>query len=202
MTSVFQRVLWAAALMACVAALSTPRHLVARGWEFAFEAPEEQKEEGSTRELVFKVINFVILVGGLGYVLRKPAAEFFRSRSAGIQKSLEEGRKALEASEAQLRAVEEKLQHLQDEIAAFKATAAQEMEAERKRLHEAAAEEAARILDSARAQMDAALRAAKLELKNHAAQHAVDLAGDLIRQRLDEPARSRLVKEFAATLHQ
>jgi F0F1-type ATP synthase membrane subunit b/b' len=49
--------------------------------------------------------------------------------------------------------------------------------------------------------MEAAVRAAKLELKNHAAQQAVDLAGGLIRQRLDEPGRSRLVKEFAATLH-
>jgi len=99
-----------------------------------------------------------------------------------------------------LRAVEEKLQQLDSEIAAFKASAASEMEAERQRLKQAAAEESGRILDSARAQMESAVRAARLELKNYAAQQAVTLAAELIHQRLDESSRSRLVRQFAATL--
>ena len=112
------------------------------------------KEENSEppHELLYKTINFMILVGGLGYVLRKPLAEFFSSRSASIQKSLDEGRKALEASQAQLKSVEEKLRGLEAEIAAFKASAVREMEAERQRMQQGGAEEAARILESARAQ--------------------------------------------------
>jgi F-type H+-transporting ATPase subunit b len=169
-------------------------------WSQGTEPAAKEKNSEPPHELLYKTINFVILVGGLGYVLRKPMAEFFSSRSASIRKSLDEGRKALEASQAQLQAVEEKLRGLEAEIAAFKASALQEMEAERLRLQQASAEEAARILESARAQMDTALRGAKLDLKNYAVQQSVTRAEELIRTRLDEAGRRRLVTQFVAQL--
>ncbi len=168
-------------------------------WAQGSEAAKEKNSE-PRHELLYKTINFAILVGALAYVLRKPLAEFLSSRSASIQKSLEEGRRALEASQTQLQAVEEKLRRLESEIAAFKASAVTEMEAERLRLEQASAEEGNRILESARVQMDAALRGAKLDLKNYTAQKAVTLAEELIRARLDDAGRQRLVAQFAATL--
>jgi F-type H+-transporting ATPase subunit b len=113
---------------------------------------------------------------------------------------LEEGRKALEASQAQLQAVEEKLRHLEEELAAFKASAAQEMEGERQRLRQAASEEAEKVLASARAQIETAVRAAKLELKGYGARQAIELAEELIRQRLDDSSRKHLVGRFLAKL--
>jgi F-type H+-transporting ATPase subunit b len=160
------------------------------------EGEAEGKKEG--RELLYKFINLSLLVGALAYVLRKPVADFFAQRSASIRKGLEEGRKALEASQVQLKVVEEKLQHLEEEIAAFKASAAQEMEAERRRWKLAAAEEGEKIFQSARAQTEAAVRAARLELKSYAAEQAVDLAEAIIRRRLDEAGRRKLVDEFLA----
>ena len=74
------------------------------------------------------------------------------------------------------------------------------MEAERQRVKQAAEEEAARILESARAQMGTAVRSAMLELKAFGTRQAVTLAEELIRQRLDDRGRSRLVSQFAATL--
>ena len=148
--------------------------------------------------MLYKFINFALLVGALGFVLRKPLAGFFAERSASIRKGLEEGRKALEASQAQLKTVEEKLRHLEEEIAAFKASAGREMEAERQRLKLAAAEEAEKILQSARAQTEVAVRAAKLELKSYAAEQAVELAEEIIRRRLDEAGRKKLVSDFLA----
>ena len=151
-------------------------------------------------ELLYKIINFALLAGGLGYILRKPLADFFAARSDSIRKSLEEGRKALAASEAQLQAVEQKLAHPEDEIAAFKASAAKEIEAERQRMKEVAAQEAEKILESARAQIETSLRAAKLDLKSYAARQAVELAEELIRQRLDDASRKRLLSQFVAGL--
>jgi len=156
----------------------------------------EEKKEG--RELLYKFINVSLLVGTLAYLLRKPAAEFFAQRSASIRKGLEEGRKALEASQAQLKTVEQKLQHLEEEIAAFKASAGREMEAERQRSKLAEAEEAEKIFQAARAQTEVALRAAKLELKSYAAEQAVQLAEEIIRRRLDEAGRKKLVEDFLA----
>jgi F0F1-type ATP synthase membrane subunit b/b' len=90
------------------------------------------------------------------------------------------------------------LQHLEEEIAVFRASAGREMEAERQRLKLAAAEEAEKILQSARAQTEVAVRAAKLELKSYAAEQAVELAEEIIRRRLDEAGRKKLVSDFLA----
>ena len=180
----------------CLAGFSSPIATWAKG---SSDAAKEESSE-SPHELLYKIINFAILVGGLGYLLRKPAGEFFGSRTASIQKGLEEGRKALEASQAQLKIVEEKLKGLEAEIAAFKAAALSEMAAERERLKQAGVEEAARILEAARNQTAVAVRAAKLDLKKYAAQKTVDLAEEMIRGRLDDQGRQRLVKQFVATI--
>jgi F0F1-type ATP synthase membrane subunit b/b' len=189
-----------AALCLAFASLQAAARTRSLNASFAFalaaESGEEGKKEG--RELIYKVINLSILVGTLAYFLRKPAAEFFAQRSRSIRTGLEEGRKALEASQAQLKVVEEKLKHLEEEIAEFKAAAAREMEAERQRLKLAAAEAAEKIIQSARAQTEAAARAAKLELKMYASDQAVKLAEEIIRQRLDDPGLKKLVADFVA----
>jgi F-type H+-transporting ATPase subunit b len=196
------RALWLGLLAVCLAGWLGTEPVPARtlAADSAILSAAEPEEEGSGHEMVYKVINFVLLFGALFYLLRKPAAAFFAGRSASIQKSLEEGRKALETSQAQLQAVEEKLRRLEDEIAAFKATAAKEMELERERARQAAAEEAEKILAAARAQMDLAVRSAQLELKAYTAQQALALAEQMIRQRLDDAARQRLVNQFVAGL--
>src|SRR5205807_8018036 len=99
-----------------------------------------------------------------------------------------------------LRAIEEKLRGLEEEISRFRAAAARQMEAERERLRQAAAAEAERILQFARAEIDNATRAAKLELKLYAARQAVELAEAMIRQRLDEAGQRRLVGRFGGEL--
>lgn len=168
---------------------------------FGVVAPKGEEEgEGQKHEALYKWINFLLLAVGLTFILRKPLAQFFAGRSASIRKSLDEGRKALEASQAQLQAVEEKLRHLEEEIAAFKASAGRETEAERERLRQAAAEEAEKILASARAQMETAAQAAKLDLRIYASQQAVELAEEMIRQRLDDASRRRLISQFMAKL--
>jgi F-type H+-transporting ATPase subunit b len=189
---------WVALLGICLAGIGCPTLAWSRGLGGG-GATQESGEEPA-HDLLYRTINFVILVGGMGYVLRKPLGDFLSARSASIRKALEEGRKALEASGTQLQAVEAKLQRLGEEIAAFQAAAVREMDVERQRLEQSTAEEAARILDSARAQMDTALRGARLELKNFTASQAVTLAEGMIRKRLDEPGRKRLVSEFLTKL--
>jgi F-type H+-transporting ATPase subunit b len=149
---------------------------------------------------LYKWINFVLLAGGLGYVLRKPAREYFLQRSASIRRGLDEGRKALETSQAQLHEVEEKLRHFEEAMADFRAAALREMEEEHARIRQTAAEEAARMMDSVRAQIDMASRQAQLELKLFTAQRAVELAEQMIVQRLDEAGQRRLVDRFVARL--
>jgi F-type H+-transporting ATPase subunit b len=197
-----RRILRGGVFAACLAGLAGPAaaHSLGGGVARSNAVQAESEGAGQGREFLFKVINFVILAGGLGYILRKPLRDFFSTRSDSIRKGLDEGRKALEASRAQLEAVEERLRHLEEEIAAFKASAAVEVEAERERLRQAAAEETEKVLESARARIETAVRAARLELKSYAAKQAVGLAGDLIRGRLDDSGRRYLVSQFVASL--
>jgi len=189
-------------LVACLLAGARPDEARSGqlGLAMAVVAEQGQKAEQGSHELVFKIINFALLVGALGYLLRKPLAAFFLQRSAAIQKSLDEGRKALEASQAQLREVAEKLARMGEEIKAFKESAGTEMQAERERLRRAANEEAEKILDAARVQIEAATRVGILELKTFAAQEALRLAEELIGDRLDASSRRRLVGRFAEEL--
>jgi F-type H+-transporting ATPase subunit b len=191
------RWLFAACLLGLAGSLGFARTFtLGRSLASASAAEGEEAGKRAGRELLYKFINLALLVGTLGFVLRKPLASFFAERAASIRKGLEEGRKALEVSQAQLKTVEEKLQHLEEEIAAFRASAGREMEAERQRLKLAAAEEAEKILQSARAQTEVAVQAAKLELKSYAAEQAVELAEEIIRRRLDGAGRERLVSQF------
>jgi F-type H+-transporting ATPase subunit b len=174
---------------------------VALAWAAAPEQEETEKEAAhEKRELIYKIINFAILVGALGFVLRKPMAEFLSGRSESIRKALEEGRAALKESQAKLDAVEEKLKHLEEEIAAFRTSAEKEMQAERQRMTEETAREAEKILETARVRIETATRGAKLQLQAFTAQQALQLAEQMIRERLDEPSRQRLVSQFIETL--
>jgi F-type H+-transporting ATPase subunit b len=169
--------------------------------EHGSAAAETQSESSEQQhELYIKIINFVILVGGLSYLLRRPIGQFFSQRSTDIRRGLEEGKKALEASQVQLAAVEDKLSHLEEEIAAFKAAAEREMESERQRLRREAAVDAEKLLETARVRLDAATRAARQELRISTARAALEHAEQMIRARLDPPARERLVSQFVSSL--
>ena len=161
----------------------------------------EEKEEGShSKELLYKVINFAILVGALTYLLRKPLSGFFAQRTSEIQASLAEGRKALEESEARLKQVEEKMKGLEAAIAALRAEAKQEEEAELNRLRAAAQAEAERIVAAAQDEIEGAGRLARLELKRYAAAQAIRLAEEHLRQHLDKKQRTSLVNRFLTEL--
>ncbi len=164
-------------------------------------APEGAQEGGEGKYSEgYKIINFVLLIGIAGFLLRKPLAGLLVQRSALIRKSLEEGRRALEASQAQLREAEQKLSRLAEEIRAFEEEAAREMRAERERLRKTTGEEAEKILESAQAQVEAATRVGIFELRKFAAQEALKLGEQLIRERLDDSSRKRLVGRFVEEL--
>lgn len=161
---------------------------------------EKTAESGSDHELLLGIINFVLLAGFLGYLYRKRGRAFFDERSETIRKSLEEGRQALEESQARLSEAEKKLAGLQDEIKAFRKQAETDIENEQVKVLQAAEDEARRIGEFAKARIQAATNAAKLELKDYVVERALDQARHTIRQRMDETNRERLVSYFLEDL--
>jgi len=172
--------------------------------EHAASGEHAGKEEGGggshEPSPIYRWINFAILVAGLTYVLRKPLAQFFSERTKSIRKSLEDGRNALAAAEVKLHAVEQKLQGFEQEMAAFRAAALKEMEDEHARMRRATEQEAERMMESVRVQMDVAGRQARLELRLHAAEQAVALAEKVVAGRMDDARQKRLVSQFVEKL--
>jgi F0F1-type ATP synthase membrane subunit b/b' len=163
--------------------------------------PAEQTEEGgANHELLFETINFVLLAGLLVYLYRKRGKAFFNERSDTIRRSLEEGRQALEWSQARLAEAEQKLAGLQNEVRALKKRAEAEILGEQERMRMAAEEEARRIEEFARARILAATNSAKLELKDYVVEQALEQARGKIQQRMDEDSREKLVGFFLADL--
>lgn len=192
MRRILRAALLAVCLLGCVQIAGVP----------AFAAPPTSKGSVSSEapkvphEMLFEIINFILLVALLVYLYRKRGRAFFDERSESIQKSIEEGREALEKSQAKLAEAEKKLAGLQEEVRALKKQAEAEIADEQERMRHAADEEAHRIEEFAKARIEAAANAAKLELKDYVVEQALEQARAMIQQRMDEKNRERLVSFF------
>ena len=143
-------------------------------------------------------INFAIVVGLIGWLWKKNVPAVFRNRTAMIQKSIEEARRASEDANRRLSEIEARLGRLDEEISSMRALSEKEAAAEEERIKAAAAEDARRIAESARQEIEAAVKSARRELTAYAADLAVALATKQIR--VDATADQALVRRFAQQL--
>ena len=187
--------------LACVAiamglAVLVPvRH--ARAAEAASESGGSQQKEPSE---IWKWANFALLAGGLGYLIAKNAPAFFADRSKKIVEDIDEARRFGEEAEACAAAVEERLANLEVEIAAMRRESQAAIAAESERLKTYAAAEAAKIQEAAEREIEAAGKAARLELRRYAAGLAIDLAQRKIQARMTPEAQDGLVRGFLQDL--
>jgi len=143
-------------------------------------------------------INFAIVVGVVAWLWNKNVPAAFRNRTALIQKSIEDARRASEDANRRLSEVEARLGRLDEEIRSMRALSEKEAAAEEERIKAAAAEDAHRIAESARQEIEAAVKSARRELTAYAADLAVSLATKQIR--VDVTADQALVRRFAQQL--
>src|SRR3954453_13964482 len=76
------------------------------------------EEEGSMD--IWKWANFLILAGGLGYLVGKNAGPFFAARSAAIRKDMQESLAQRKDSEARAADVERRLAHIEADLATLR----------------------------------------------------------------------------------
>jgi F-type H+-transporting ATPase subunit b len=143
-------------------------------------------------------INFGIVVGVIVWASKKNLPAVFRNRTATIQKSLEEARRASEDANRRLSDIESRLGRLDQEIAQMRAAGETEAAAEEERIKAAAEEDARRIVESAQQEIGAAAKAARRDLTAYAAELAVSLAAKQIH--VDAPTDQGLLRRFATQL--
>ena len=153
--------------------------VLAAGLSTAVLAAEPNKKEaaasGEGNLKIWEWANFLLLAGGLGYLIRKHAGPYYAARAAGISKDLVESERTAEAAAARAAEVERFAQQTAAEIAKIGALGEQEIRT--------------------------AQKAARLDLQCYAAQLAVDLAEQKVRARMDADTEDRLVGGFVRGLH-
>lgn len=162
-------------------------------------AAEEETKWGIL-ELIGRFFNLGVVVIVLYFALRKPLGQYFDERRQNIRKSLEDAQQAYQQAQSKLAEMEKKMTQLDAEMAQIKQNAVRAAEEERRRTLDLTEKEAERIINLAHREAEALVRAARQELRQHAADLAVALAQDKIRQKLNPEDERRLAEQFAGQL--
>lgn len=147
---------------------------------------------------IFRWINFAIVFGAIVYYAVKKGGPYFRENAEIISERIAEGARAREAAEERRREIEAKLAALGKEIEEMRAVAKRDSEAELQRLRAMARDDAQRIEKAAQAEIAAAERASRLELKTLAARLTMERAESLLKQQLDPENDAALFRAFVA----
>ena len=171
----------------------------------AAESGGEQSESsgehsGGTTELIFKWLNFFLVFGGGGYFAAGPFRRAMAAERQAIREQIADAQRQREESRRRLAEIEQRLKGHSDEIEALRREAREGAAAEQVRLRDAAKRESDRVLATARAEIDSAGRAARLELRAYAARLAVTLAEERMRQQLTPQLHATLFQAAVAQL--
>jgi F0F1-type ATP synthase membrane subunit b/b' len=174
-----------------------------RAQQHETEAERIKESTGVTEKgpnIIWGWANFIILAGGLGYLIKKHAGPYFAQRSLEIRKGMADAEAERIASDAKVADVNARLSNLQSEIESLRAGAKQEAEADAERVRQEAAAEIAKIQSHLAEEIASATKSAKLELRRYSAELALSLAEQKITARLTPETQDVLVRRFVATM--
>jgi F-type H+-transporting ATPase subunit b len=160
-------------------------------------AKSEEKEGGME---IWKVVNFLILAGVLGYMIRKNGTPLLAARAKGIEAGLAAGERANAEAKARAAAVDARLAGLEGEIAKLREQARADRDHEVARIRRDTQNELARIRQQASSEIDSASKQARLDVRRHAAKLALDLAEKKVRDRMSEGTQAGLVDGFVSDM--
>jgi F-type H+-transporting ATPase subunit b len=164
----------------------------------AAEAAQSAAEGGSV--LLFKWINFLILAVVLVWLFKKVLPAIFRRKADIISEAIAKATAAKAEAERQLKEAAVKLTRLEQEVAEFRAAAHKEAQTELERLRKLTQLDVAKTGLAAKAEIDAAERAARVELKALAAKLAVDGAESLVAKQMTPAVQDALMRKFVQSL--
>jgi F-type H+-transporting ATPase subunit b len=162
-------------------------------------AAEEGGAAGNAAE-VFKWINFAIVAIVILWVFGKVLPPKFKGHAETIGAAITKATALKTEADRVLREAEAKLANLQKEVEELRAAAEGESAAEVERIRAGTQTEAQKIGTAAKAEIEAAERAARLELKALAAKLAVDGAESQLAKQLTPQAQESLVSAFVKSL--
>lgn len=148
------------------------------------------------KQTIYQGLNLALLLGVLFYFGRKPISEFFSSRRSAIHSELSEAADLLAAAEQRNSELQRRLVDLGSEIEEIREESGRRAEEEAERILADAQATAERIRSDAQAGVAQELRRAQSELRDEAADLALEIATRKLSEQVGEADRERLVDEF------
>ena len=169
----------------------------------AFPETASAAEEGSRWGVwldVGRVFNILLVLGVVVWMSRKPLSNFFAGRTQAIREQLAEAQKAREEAESKLAEIESRMSRLNDELKEISDAAEKEAQAEYQRLIAAAGQEAEKIVERSKQEIEGMAHTAQQELKLHAAKLSVQIAEERIQSGITDADHERLFNRFVEKL--
>lgn len=160
---------------------------------FIFMASAEEEHKSGFIDFLGKTINFIVLFGGLAYLLRKPIGSFLEKRSQDIQRTLKETEASRKEAEQKLQEAKVHLAGLEEEIEKMRKEADVEGHRERERTLQLAQKEAEKIRYFTGQEIEMLTRAGIQELKEFTAELAASLAEERIRKKMTLEDHTQLI---------
>ena len=149
---------------------------------------------------VWHLLNLIVLVGGLGFLARKPIAAALRDRSLGIKKELDDSAELEAEARARHDELEQRLQGFEAEVAQMRTQAEKAAVTEKGEILTRANAAAERISDTAKRTIRDETARATRELRAEAVEIATKLAEDTLRKQLGVKDREQLARDLLTSL--
>lgn len=144
----------------------------------------------------WRVMNFVVLMGLLGFVLRKPVSEALNGRIDSIREELDSLEKEKDAAEKRLAEYEDKIGLLEEEAAKIIRQYTEQGESAKARILQAAAASAEKLEEQAKKNIEQEFKNAKKQLQAEIMEKALENAEELIKKSIKAEDQERLVDEY------
>lgn len=182
--------------------------LLASALMLSFAASTQASQEGATpaenslAATIFKWIHFLIVVALAYWVLAKLLPPYIRHNADRISSAIRKAAAAKAEAERQLKEAAEKLTRLEQEVQQFREQAKKDAAAEWDRLRHMTQADLEKVGMAMNAEIEAAERAARAELKALAAKLAVDRAESLIASRLTPALQESMIRNLVHSLQE
>jgi len=162
----------------------------------ALAAAEGGSSPWTTSMLLWRVVNTVALLAVLVYFLKKPLVNFFKERKTKIEKDLADAVEQRQRAEELIREYQSKLAGMEQELQKMRGELQKAAEGESLKVISNAEKMASAIIESAKIAAEQEVRKAKIALKDEAVTLAVEMAESLIREKISDDDRKKIVEDY------
>ena len=148
------------------------------------------------KDLLWRVINFAVLLWILIKFTGKPIKNYFANRQEALVKGINEAREAKEAAERLYQEYQKKLAHIEDEVKELESRIRAEAEGEKQRILSEAEQFVVKVKQQAEQMANQEVVMAKRRLKDAAAKLAIDAAEKMIKENISAADQDKMVENY------